>query len=64
MVRLEVFNVLGQPIALLLSGSKAAGFHEVLWDASRATSGKYLCRLTAESNGQVRTETMRMLLMR
>ena len=46
-VRLFVYNVLGQQVELLSLGMRPAGRHEVVWDASRFTSGLYLFRIEA-----------------
>ena len=52
-VRLEVFDVLGQRIALLVDGERAAGFHTVRWDATDAAgwavaAGVYFYRLSGD----------------
>ena len=49
-VRLEVFNVLGQRIATLVDGERAAGSHTAAWTATDATgravgAGVYIYRL-------------------
>ena len=46
-VRLEVFNVAGQRVALLASGSHTAGQHTVSFDASAFSSGLYFYRLSS-----------------
>jgi hypothetical protein len=46
-VRLEVFNLLGQQVAELVSGIRSAGYHTVRFDAAGLTSGMYLYKLTA-----------------
>ena len=46
-VRLIVFNTLGQCVATLVDDEKDAGFHEVLFDGSKLTSGMYFYRLQA-----------------
>ncbi|MCH8567794.1 MAG: T9SS type A sorting domain-containing protein [Balneolales bacterium] len=48
-VRLEVFSVLGQRVAVLANGSHTAGAHSVGFDAAGLSSGMYLYRLTAGS---------------
>jgi hypothetical protein len=64
-VRLEVFDVLGQRVALLWDGVLAPGWHRMEWDGrdhqSRpAGSGVYLYRLESGSRSQIR----RMVLLR
>jgi hypothetical protein len=46
-VRLEVYNAIGQRIAVLVDEEKHAGFHQVLFDASNLASGVYFLRLHA-----------------
>jgi len=46
-VTLTVFNMLGQPITLLVDAYLPAGYHEVPFDGSELTSGIYLSRLQA-----------------
>lgn len=46
-VRLEVFNLLGQAVATVYSGTLGAGEHSFTWDGSRSPSGVYMYRLTA-----------------
>jgi hypothetical protein len=45
-IRLEVFNLFGQTVATLLDGRKPAGYHEIVFDASRMASGTYFYRLS------------------
>ncbi len=51
-VRLEVFNIAGQVIAILYDGKMEAGHHAIRWDSraidGQAASGIYLCRLKAD----------------
>ena len=58
-VRLEVFNVLGQPVATLVEGEQAAGEHVARWDGTDAAgrpaaSGLYFYRLTVGGMQQTR----------
>jgi photosystem II stability/assembly factor-like uncharacterized protein len=45
LVRLSIFNVLGQEISILVDGFQDAGYKSVQWDASGMPSGVYLYRL-------------------
>lgn len=53
-VRLEVFNLMGQRVALLDHGFKPAGSYSVTFDASYAASGVYIYRLTTPQFNQIR----------
>jgi hypothetical protein len=46
-VQLEIFNVLGQRVAILIDQTMQAGEHSVTWDGSQAASGIYYYRLHA-----------------
>lgn len=61
-VRLEVFDVLGRPVDILVDKSQTAGRKAIAWDSRKcsAASGVYLYRLVA---GEF-TETKRMVLVR
>ncbi len=48
-VRLSVYNLLGQEVAKLVNGEQQAGTHSVPFDASRLSSGTYVYRITAGS---------------
>ena len=63
-VRLEVFNLLGQHIATLVNGERAAGFHTATWHATDAAgravgAGVYIYRMTVG----VESQTGRMVLL-
>lgn len=49
-VNLTVFNTLGEKVVTLVNEEKAAGVHNVRFDASSLASGVYLYRLTAGDN--------------
>ena len=56
-VRLEVFNLLGQRIAVLVDGERPAGFHTATWNATDAVgravgAGVYLYRMTVGGASQ------------
>ncbi|MCH8568301.1 MAG: T9SS type A sorting domain-containing protein [Balneolales bacterium] len=58
-VRLEVFDLTGRRVAMLLDESRNAGQHSVMFDASRLASGVYLYRLS--SNGKIMTKKMTLI---
>jgi hypothetical protein len=53
-VRMEVFTVTGQRVAVITEGERAAGWHTVSFDGSQLSSGVYLYRLQAGSFVQTR----------
>ena len=57
-VRLSVYNLLGQEVAVLVNDQKGPGAFEVTFDASHHPSGMYLYRLQAGSYVQTRTMTL------
>jgi hypothetical protein len=59
-VSLDILNLLGQRVAMLVSGPIAAGRHAVVWDASDHPSGVYFFRLQAPNF----VATRRMLLVK
>lgn len=59
-VDLTLYNALGQRIAVLVSGVKTAGFHEVTFHTNGLASGAYFCKLDAGGVVQVK----RLLLLR
>jgi 5'-nucleotidase len=52
-LRLTLHDMLGREVAVIVSGSKAAGYHDATLDASSLASGVYVYRLATE--GGVRT---------
>jgi hypothetical protein len=44
---LDIYNILGQRITTLYNGTRIAGQHRVIWDASDIASGIYFCRMSA-----------------
>jgi len=57
-VRLEVFNLLGQPVRILVDGEQSAGSHSVSWDGTDnqgnpLTSGIYFYRLQSRGHAEV-----------
>ncbi|NUN70508.1 MAG: T9SS type A sorting domain-containing protein [Bacteroidetes bacterium] len=64
-VTVEVYDILGNRIAELYSGSASQGYHAVQWNAAGAASGMYLYRVTAQLNdGRSFTDAKRMLLLK
>ena len=66
-VSIEVFNFLGQRVAMLLSGDalQTAGYHEVLFDASGLASGVYYYTITATAaEGNTFTNIRKMVLLK
>jgi len=64
-VKLEVFNILGQRVRMLVDENQTAGKREITWDGkdenrNEVASGVYLYRLEAESS----TQTKKMVLIR
>ena len=59
-VKLAVYNTLGEEVAVLVDGMVQAGFYEVTFDASSLPSGAYFYRLQSDNLNQVK----KMLLMK
>ena len=53
-VTLTVYNSLGEEVAVLVRGVRAAGTHSVTFDAGKLSSGVYLYRLSAGSSVETR----------
>lgn len=59
-VKLNIYNILGEKIIVLVDKKQESGFHLVHWDASEVPSGIYLYRLDTGSH----SETKKMLLIK
>jgi len=59
-VTLEVFDILGRQIAVLVDKIQPAGNHKILWQAEEVSSGMYFYRITAGEFSQ----TNKMLLLK
>ena len=53
-VSLDIFNVLGQKVETLSSGTMSPGEHELVWTGDDVPSGVYFYRLTAGEKSAVR----------
>ena len=53
-VRLEVYNIIGQKVATLVQGHQQAGYKVARWDASSLSSGIYFYRLQTSDFVQTR----------
>jgi hypothetical protein len=54
-VRLNVYDMMGRKVATLVDGPKAAGYHQVVFDARHLGSGAYMYRLEAGNAVLART---------
>ena len=59
-VKLQVFNILGQEIALLMDEVQNAGSYKINWNPVKVTSGVYFYCLTTQTQSIVK----KMLLIR
>jgi hypothetical protein len=59
MVRVNVFNVVGQQVATLVNGNMEAGYHTISWNAATVPSGMYMIR--AEVGANVETQKVMLL---
>ncbi len=59
-VRLAVYNLVGEIVALLIDENQPAGYNTIAWDASAFPSGVYYLRLSAGAT----VETRKLLLLR
>ena len=62
-VKINVYNLLGEQVALLINSEMTAGNHDVTFDATHLNSGVYFYKLEATgNNGQSFTSTRKMIL--
>jgi hypothetical protein len=52
-IDMKIYNILGEEITTLITGSYSAGTHTVQWDAGDLPSGMYLCRVMADNEQRV-----------
>ncbi|NOY77411.1 MAG: family 16 glycosylhydrolase [Calditrichaeota bacterium] len=62
-VRVEIYNILGQEVAVLLNQVKPAGEYRVEWQP-RLKSGLFFCRVDWDSRGKRFSKTRKLLLLR
>ncbi|MBU1707079.1 response regulator [bacterium] len=53
-VTIKVFDLMGEEVTTLVQKAVSAGFHEVIWDATDAEPGTYLCKMETEGFAQVK----------
>ena len=58
-MKVEIYNLLGQSITTLTSGYKDAGTYNLTWDASQSPSGIYFVQ--AESAETIQTQKMMLI---
>jgi len=61
-VTLEVYNILGERVRILVNEEKPAGIHQIVWNGTDkngvpVSSGIYLYKLTTESFTEVKRMT-------
>ena len=62
-VSLKIFDIVGQEVAKLIDGELAAGYHEVVFNAAKISSGVYFYRIEANGvNGQNYNSVKKMIL--
>ena len=49
LVKLSVYNILGQKVADLVNDQKEAGYYRISWNADRMASGVYIVRMDADT---------------
>jgi hypothetical protein len=54
MVRVVIYNAIGQEVTTLVQGKQKPGSHQVGWDAGSVATGVYFCRLEAEGTSQIK----------
>jgi hypothetical protein len=59
-VRIEIYNILGEKVAVLFEGSRKAGHHTVTWQAINNPSGVYFARLQARGH----SDNVKMVLLK
>ncbi len=47
-VKIEITNLLGQKVVVLVNGNKSSGNHDITWNAKNLPSGIYLININVE----------------
>ncbi|MCX6137611.1 MAG: S41 family peptidase [Ignavibacteriales bacterium] len=63
-IRLQVFDLLGREVAVLVNEEKPAGKYSVTWDASAISSGIYFYRLDAAGGERLFSETKKCMVVK
>ncbi len=48
-IKIEIFNMLGKRVSVLLRGTQSSGWHNVRFNSQGVSSGEYLCRVSTAS---------------
>jgi hypothetical protein len=63
-VSLVLYDLLGRKLAELVNGSREAGYHSAIWNATDAASGIYFARFSARDvSGTIRLNAVRKVLL-
>ncbi|MBP7849977.1 MAG: T9SS type A sorting domain-containing protein [Lentimicrobiaceae bacterium] len=60
-VKLEVFNMFGASVAVLIDRKMDKGMHESTFDATTLPTGSYFLKLSVESEGRLSTQVVRLI---
>ncbi|MFQ6616124.1 MAG: choice-of-anchor B family protein [Fidelibacterota bacterium] len=62
-IRILIYDLMGREVARLEEGRREAGRHQILWNAGALSSGVYVYRITAESNGKTLFDASRKMVL-
>ncbi len=63
-VSIKVYDILGKEVLKIIDETRDAGYYTVEFDGSALASGVYFYRISAESNSQQFTKTLKMILVK
>jgi len=65
-VKIEVYNLLGEVVSVLVNGVQVSGHYDISWNASAEASGVYFYKITAKSTDgrQIFTSTKKMIVIK